>query len=60
MPLGEIGAILLVLIVVFILGQIWFHFIESILDKIKSLFKSNKKTPEWHTLPDDWEDKDCK
>ena len=31
MPLGEIGAILLFLLVVFIFGNLWFHFIEAIL-----------------------------
>ena len=38
MPLEEIGAILLFLVVVFILGNLWFHFIEAILKRIKSLF----------------------
>ena len=31
MPLEEIGAILLFLVVVFLLGNLWFHFIETIL-----------------------------
>ena len=38
MPLGEIGAILLFLLVVFIFGNLWFHFIEAILNiKIKEI-----------------------
>lgn len=57
MPLGEIGAILLFLLVVFIFGNLWFHFIEAILRRIKKLFTRRQKTPAWHTLPPDEEDR---
>ena len=51
MPLEEIGAILLFLVVVFILGNLWFH-----LKRIKRLFTRHKEPPVWHTLPTDEED----
>ena len=57
MPFGEIGAILLFLLVVFIFGNLWFHFIEAILRRIKKLFTRRQKPPAWHTLPPDEEDK---
>ena len=56
MPLEEIGAILLFLVVVFILGNLWFQFIEAILKRIKRLFTRHKEPPVWHTLPTDEED----
>ena len=51
MFLEKIGAFLLVLVVVFILGNLWFHFIEGILKWVKKLFIRHKQTPTWHTLP---------
>ena len=57
MPLGEIGAILLFLLVVFIFGNLWFHFIETILRWIKKLFSRRQKPPAWHTLSPDEEDR---
>ena len=38
MPFGEIGAVLLFLVVVFIFGNLWFHFVETFLRQIKKLF----------------------
>lgn len=57
MPLGEIGAFLLFLAVVFILGNLWFHLIEAILRRIKKLLTRHKKPPAWHPLPADKEDR---
>lgn len=57
MPFGEIGALLLFLAAVLILRNLWFHFIEGILNRIKKLFTRRKKTPAWHTLPPDEEDR---
>ena len=56
MPLGEIGAFLLVLVAVFVFGNLWFHFVEAILNRIKRLFTRRKEPPAWHTLPPDEED----
>ena len=56
MPFGEIGAFLLFLAAVLILGNLWFHLIEAILGQIKKLFTRRKEPPAWHTLPQDEED----
>ena len=42
MPWGEIGAFLLFLVAVFIFGNLWFHFIEAILRRIKKIFTHHK------------------
>lgn len=51
MPLGAIGAFCLVLVVIFIVGNLWFHFVESILDRIRRLFTRRREPPAWHPLP---------
>lgn len=56
MPLGEIGALLLFLVVVSISGELWFHFIETIVSRIRKWSTRRKKPPAWHTLPPDEED----
>ena len=53
---GEIAAFLLFLVAVFIFGNLWFHFIETILRQIKRRFTYRKKPPAWHSLPPDKED----
>ncbi len=57
MPFGEIGAFLLVLVAVFLFGNLWFHFVETILNRIKKLFTRRKEPPTWHTLSPDEEDR---
>ena len=57
MPFGEIGDFLLVLVAVFLFGNLWFHFVETILNRIKKLFTRRKEPPAWHTLPPDEEDR---
>lgn len=42
MPIGEIGAFLLFLVIVFIVGNLWFHFVEAILRQIKSYLHVTK------------------
>ena len=56
MSLREIGAILLFLVGVFLFGNLWFHFIETILKRIRRLFTCRQKPSAWHTLPLDEED----
>ena len=56
MWLGEIGIFLLVLVAVFIFGNLWFHLIEAILNRIKKRLTRRKQPPAWHTLPPDEED----
>lgn len=50
MFLKEIGGIFIFLFAMVILGNLWFHFIESILYKIKKQFGRYKEPPVWHTL----------
>lgn len=56
MPFSEVGAFLAFLVVVFIFGSLWFHFIEANLRWIKTLCTRHKKPPAWHPLPPDQED----
>lgn len=51
MPFGEIGAFLLLLAAVFLFDNIWFHFVEALLERIKKLFICGRKPSAWHTLP---------
>ena len=51
MILKEVVAVLLILFIIVIFGNIWFSFIESILNKIKSLFKTNTGT--WHEFTEE-------
>ena len=56
MPLKEIGAIVLVLLVIVIVGNLWFHFVEGVLERIKGLFRGRREPPAWHPLPPEQED----
>ena len=51
MPWGEIGAVLLVLVAVFIVGSLWFHVVEGALGGIKRLLSRRREPPAWHPLP---------
>lgn len=57
MSLGALGAFALVLVVVFLFGQLWFHLVEAILSRIKRLFSRRSEPPAWHPLPPE-EDRD--
>ena len=54
----ELGAILLVLIAVIIVGNLWFHMVESLLERFKSLFSRRGDPPVWHPLAPEEEEKD--
>ena len=56
MPLKEIGIVLLVLIVIFLFGQLWFHLVEAVLNSIKKLFNRCRKPPAWHPFPSEKDD----
>lgn len=56
--MGAIGAFLAFLVVVFIVGNLWFHLVESILDRIKRLFTRRREPPAWHFLPSEQEEPD--
>ena len=49
--LGWLGAFLLALVVIFIVGNLWFHFVEAILDRIRKLFRGRQEPPAWHLFP---------
>lgn len=57
MPLKEIGALLLALVVIWMLGHLWFHLVERLLGRIKGLFSRRSDPPAWHPLPPEQEDK---
>lgn len=46
----QAGAIFLLLLFLFLLGNLWFHLAEGLLKKIKGILFPQKKVP-WHTLP---------
>ena len=51
MPWGEIGAVLLVLIVALVAGNLWFHLVEGVLGRIRRLLGRHREPPAWHPLP---------
>lgn len=58
MALEYIGAFILVLVVTFIVGNVWFHLVEALLDRIQSLSSRHKEPPAWHPLPPEEEEYD--
>lgn len=56
MSFGAIGAFLVVLLLVFVVGNLWFHLVEGVLERIKGLFRSHKEPPAWHSFPQEQED----
>lgn len=53
----EIFKIIAVMIVIVIFANIWFNIVESLIEKIKGLFRGND-TGKGHELPPNWEDGD--
>lgn len=51
MSFGGLGAFLLVLIVVFVFGNLWFHLVETLLKWGKHLLMGNREPQAWHPLP---------
>lgn len=56
MPWGEIGSVLLVLVAATVIGNVWFHMVESVLDWIRRRLMKHKAPPAWHPLPPEQED----
>ena len=54
--LETIGVWLVVLAVVFAVGNLWFHAAESILDRIRRLLTRHREPPPWHPLAPEAED----
>lgn len=57
MTFQSIGVAILVLSAVVIVGNIWFHFVDGIIEKIKYYLFGRNKQHNWHTLPPDEDDK---
>lgn len=56
MSIEAIRAVLLVLLIVFILSRIWFHFVEWLLNFIKRIFSKKTNKPAWHPLSEEQEE----
>lgn len=54
----KIGAVLLALSIIFIIGHIWFYIVEGALGRLKRLF-CRQETGTWHTLPAEDEKKEA-
>ena len=52
----ELAAILFILLAVVIFGNLWFHFVDSLLERAKRLLFRHSQPPAWHTLPGETED----
>lgn len=50
MNLKMIGTIFIVLLILVILCNIWFYFVDGMIEKVKRLFFKSEKTENWHTL----------
>ena len=53
MPWGKIGAVFVVLLVVFLFGRLWFALIEGILGRLRKIFSCCRKQETWHTLSEE-------
>ncbi len=52
MLLGEVGTILIVLIIILIFVHLWFSIVEALLKLVKNLFMPENKKNRWHKLND--------
>lgn len=57
MSLGEIGALFLFVVIVFIVGNCWFALVEGSLSLLKRLFLPKSKPAAWHPYPEEETDK---
>ena len=51
MPWKEIGALFLALVVIFAFGNLWFHLVEAVLDRIRRSLPRRRNPLAWHPLP---------
>ena len=56
MPWDELFWMFVLLTVVAIFGQLWFHLVDSLLERAKRLLFRRGQPPVWHTLPGEKED----
>ena len=50
LSLGQVGACLLVLVVIFVVGRLWFALVETVKDALARRLFPRKEEP-WHPLP---------
>ena len=50
LSLGQAGALLLALVVIFVVGRLWFALVETVKDAMARRFFPRKEEP-WHPLP---------
>lgn len=55
---GAIGAFCLVLVVVFIVGNLWFHLVEALLRWVKGWLPGHREAGSWHPLPKEPEEQE--
>lgn len=53
--LGQVGACLLVLVVIFVVGRLWFALVETVKDALARRLFPRKEEP-WHPLPPEEKD----
>lgn len=51
--MAKVGAILLVLLGMVILGNLWFFGVEAVLVRFRSWLGLDKEPSVWHTLPEE-------
>lgn len=54
----ELGALLLLMVAAVILGNLWFHLVESLLEKLRRLLGLREPPPVWHPFPNEEEKND--
>ena len=47
----ELGMAMLAFAAAVMFGHLWFHFVEAVLNRVKSFLTRQKSPPAWHTLP---------
>ena len=55
LSLGQAGALLLALVVIFVVGRLWFALVETVKDALARRFFPRKEEP-WHPLPPEEKD----
>ena len=52
MTLKMIGAVFIVLLILVIFGNVWFYFVDGLIDRVKGMLFRSQKPENWHTLED--------
>lgn len=51
-----LGGLLLLMVVVLVAGNLWFHLVEGVLGWLKGRLGRHREPPAWHPLPPEGED----